>query len=187
MNVLIQLVWAVVKGIDRFTLWIGLSVRWLVALITALMGYEVVMRYVFASPQGWSYDSTVMIGAVYFLYSASYTLLVNGHIRVDLLYHRYGLRRQKLIDVVGAALFMFPPLVALLHRGWYFAWRAIEVGEESHWSFYHLPMAPLRFAILIGFVILMLQLVSWFIRQCHTLITGSEVVPEAVRTSRSEA
>ncbi len=183
-NVLRQVVWAFVKGVDRLTLWTGLTVRWMIVLITALMGFEVVMRYVFRSPQGWSYDSTIMLGGVFFLFSACYTLLVNGHIRVDLLYSRFKLRQQKAMDVVFACVLMFPALVALIVRGWYFAWRALEVGEESRWSFYHLPMAPFRFALLIGILLLSLQAVSWFIRHVYPMITGREMVSET--TGRSE-
>jgi len=71
-------------------------------LIMIIVVIDVVLRYFFNSPLGWSYELIslyLMVGL--FFFSLSDTLNANGHIAVDLLLHRMSDRLRHAADAVG--------------------------------------------------------------------------------------
>lgn len=167
---------SIVKGIDWLAEWSGLTIRWLAIIIMFTMTFEVIMRYVFNNPTAWSYDTTIMMGGAFFLISAPYVLLHRGHIRIDLLYSRYSLRMQKIVDLIFMVLFLFTSLAVFTQQAWHFAFWSLEVGEISQFGYWEPTMTPFRFAVAIGFSLLSLESVSWFIRELYAAITGRELV-----------
>lgn len=166
-----------VNAVDRLALWTGLVVRWVLVAITALMFLEVVRRYIFSNPSGWSYDVTIMLGAVFFLFAACYTLVLDGHIRIDLIYGRFSIRWQQMMDAVFGCILLVPALVVLVVRGWAFAFWSVEVAEVSAYSYFDLPMWPLRYLLAIGFTILLLETLAAIVRQFVSTRRGHKVLP----------
>ena len=166
----------IVKGIDWLAEWSGLTIRWLAIIIMFTMTFEVIMRYIFNSPTAWSYDTTIMMGGAFFLISTPYVLLHRGHIRIDLLYSRYSMRLQKIVDLIFTVLFLFTALAVFTQQAWKFAFWSLEVGEISQFGYWEPTMTPFRFAVAIGFSLLSLESISWFIREMYAAITGREMV-----------
>lgn len=165
-----------VNGIDWLAEWTGLTIRWLAVIIMLTMTLEVVMRYIFNSPTAWSYDITIMMGGAFFLISAPYVLLHKGHIRIDIFYSRYSPRMQRIVDIIFTVLFLFTGLAVFTQQAWKFAFWSLQVGEISQFGYWEPTMTPFRFLVAIGFSILSLETISWFIRELHAAITGKELV-----------
>jgi TRAP-type mannitol/chloroaromatic compound transport system permease small subunit len=168
-----------IRGADWLAEWTGLTIRWLAVIIMLTMTFEVVMRYVFNRPTAWSYDTTIMMGGVFFLLSAPYVLLHRGHIRIDIFYARYSPRMQRIVDLVFTVLFLFTALAVFTQQAWKFAFWSLEVGEISQFGYWEPTMTPFRFFVAIGFSILSLEAISWFIRELFAAITGRNVVATA--------
>jgi TRAP-type mannitol/chloroaromatic compound transport system permease small subunit len=168
-----------IKGIDWLAEWTGLTVRWLAVIIMLTMTLEVIMRYVFNSPTAWSYDTTIMMGGVFFLLSAPYVLLHQGNVRIDIFYAHYSPRMQKIVDLVFTVLFLFPALAIFTQQAWKFAFWSLQVAEISQFGYWEPSMTPFRFFIAIGFSLLSLEAISWFTRQLFALITGRNVAATA--------
>ena len=87
-------------------------------VIVAMMlttGYDVVMRYVFAAPTEWALtlNATAVLAATFF--ALPHLAAVHGHIDMDLVYRRLGVRGQMLADVVtGVAAVAFGGAMAWL-------------------------------------------------------------------------
>lgn len=70
--------------------------------IMMIVVVDVVMRYFFNAPLGWSYvliSVYLMVGLFYF--ALSDTLNHDGHVRVDILHERFSLRVRLIADLVG--------------------------------------------------------------------------------------
>ena len=77
---------AIARAIDTFNEQLGRVVAWF-ALILVLMQFTVVLlRYVFGLGFIPMQESIVFIHAMLFLVAAGYTLLHDGHVRVDIFY-----------------------------------------------------------------------------------------------------
>jgi len=167
---------SIVKAADWLAEWSGVIIRWLSVIIMLTMTFEVVMRYIFDNPTGWSYDTTIMMGGAFFILSTPYVLLHKGHIRIDLLYSRFSRRTQQIVDLSFTVLFLFTGLAVFTQQAWKFAFWSLQVGEISQFGFWEPTMTPFRFVVATGFTLLSLEVISWFIRELYSAITGQELV-----------
>lgn len=103
------------EAVNRF---IGKGVCWL-ALTMVLMQFAiVVLRYVF----GYSWvalDESVLYqhGALFML-GAGYTLLVDGHVRVDIFYASASDRTRRAVDLFGHIFLLMPSMAMLVYWSW---------------------------------------------------------------------
>lgn len=165
-----------VKGIDWLAEKSGTWSSALIVFIMLTMTFEVTMRYVFNAPTIWSYDVTYMLGGAFFLFPASYVLLHEGHVRVDVFYSKFSRRRKTLVDIILTPLLFFPALGVLVYHGWKFAFWSLEQGEVSMIGIWEPSMIPFRFALALGFSLLTLEAISWYICRAFFLIKGTDFI-----------
>ena len=153
-----------VKYIDRISEWTGRIVKWLIfALIGALI-YEVIARYAFNRPSFWSYDVSYILYGAFFLLGAAFTLLVGGHVRIDVFYSRFSPRGRAIIDLVCYLVFFFPVMAILLHKGIDFAQSSWEFGEGSAFSAWKPAIYPYKTVFPVAIFLLLIQGVAEFLR-----------------------
>lgn len=105
---------------------IGRGVAWLTLAMVLVTFVVVVLRYVYAIGWVWLQESYVWMHGIVFMVGAGYTLLHDGHVRVDIFYRPAGRRYKALIDLLGA-VFLLLPLISLV------SWVAVPYVAES-WS-----------------------------------------------------
>jgi TRAP-type mannitol/chloroaromatic compound transport system permease small subunit len=86
-----------VDFIGRVTAWLGLA-------LVLLMAANVLLRYLFRIGSVWSQELEWHIMVPLVLFGMSYGILKDGHLRVDILYVRFGARRRLWIDFASAVL-----------------------------------------------------------------------------------
>ena len=101
------------KIINRINDFFGRGVSWLLVLMVLNVFIVVVLRYVFSFGEVWMQETYVWMHSIVFLLGAGYTLLNNGHVRIDLVYSNASRRYKALIDFIGTIVFAFPVLVFL--------------------------------------------------------------------------
>lgn len=175
-----------VRWIDGLSEWTGRFSAWLVIPLIAVIVYEVFVRYAFNAPTIWSFELQFMLYASSFMLGAAYTLLYGEHIRTDILYNRFSVRWQGIIDAVLYLLFYFPGIALFLLAGWDFAERSWAVGERSEFSPWRPPVYPLKMVIPATAALLLLQGISEFTKSLYAAITGTRY-DEAVRREHEEA
>lgn len=109
---------AVADALDAVNRRIGLAVRWL-AVVMALVQFAVVLlRYVFGVSFVWLNESVLYLHGALFMLGAGFTLLVDQHVRVDIVYARRGPRGRAATDAFGALAFLTPALLLTLWWSW---------------------------------------------------------------------
>jgi TRAP-type mannitol/chloroaromatic compound transport system permease small subunit len=149
---------------DGIIEWTGKIISWLVAVMTVVLGYEVLMRYYFNAPTAWAYDVSSMLGGTFWILGAGYTLMKHKHVRIDIIYSRFSRRTQALIDVIFTSVFFFPVWIGILYRMIPYVALSWQTKERSLESFWRPPIYPLKTVMLIGVCLLLLAGTAEFVR-----------------------
>ena len=91
---------------DRVAVFLGRVTMMLIILLTSVMLYEVVVRYVFEAPTLWANELSLWIAGYLFLTAGLYAMQQRSHIRIYLLYDMVPRRVQHLFDVISTALIL---------------------------------------------------------------------------------
>lgn len=161
-----------VHTIDTFTEWTGGAVAWLSVPLALGLTYEVISRYVFDSPTIWVFDSTYMIYSTLFMLGASYALLKGGHIRTDMLWQNWSVKRRAYIDFWAYLLFYFPGITMWFLAGLDDAIYSFSIWERSEQTAWRPPIWPLKAVIPVAMLMLLIQGVSEFLKSLHAIRTG---------------
>ncbi len=86
----------------------GASFIWLALLIVAAEFLIVVSRFVFSYEQAFQGDLVRFWYAGLFLFASSYTLVHDGHVRVDVLYANFTARGKAVTNALGSLLLGLP-------------------------------------------------------------------------------
>jgi len=94
--------------IDAINGAVGRTVSWCALALVAVQFVAVVLRYVFGVGWIWVVESIVYIHATLFMAGAAYTLLHDGHVRVDIFYAKASAYQRAWVDLSGSVLFLWP-------------------------------------------------------------------------------
>ncbi|OIQ69416.1 tripartite ATP-independent periplasmic transporters, DctQ component [mine drainage metagenome] len=157
------------NGIDALNRFVGKHVIWLILASTMISAINAIVRKAF------NYSSNAFLEVQWYLFAATFMLcsaftLLNGeHVKIDVLYSRWGKRAQTWIDVFGFACFLLPLCTAILWFSVPFFLQGFHSGEMSsnaggleRWPVY--AMMPL------GFGLLWLQCTSELIKRVAFLL-----------------
>ena len=104
--------------IDALNRAVAQFVRWF-ALAMALVQFGIVIgRYIFGVNSIWVQESVLYLHASLFMFAAGYTLLVDKHVRVDIVYARVSNASRRCIDITGHLLFLLPAMGVLAWWSW---------------------------------------------------------------------
>ncbi len=107
-----------VRTLDGFSQAVGSVVRWLALAMVLVQFMVVVARYVFGLSDVAVNESVLYMHSTLFMLGAGYTLLVNGHVRVDIFYNRLGDAGRRRIDLFGHLFLLMPTMIAVLYWSW---------------------------------------------------------------------
>jgi TRAP-type mannitol/chloroaromatic compound transport system permease small subunit len=162
----------IIRVIDSISAWSGKIVCWLVLIFTVVLGYEIVMRYVFNAPTKWAFDISYMLGGTYFWLGEGYTLYKKKHVRIDIFYRKFSVRRQALVDIFFSLIFFFPLWGLLLYElipYVYLSWITDERSMQGYW----MPILyPFKTVMPLGVALLLLQGVAELMRSTLVLVQG---------------
>lgn len=116
--------------VDRISLIISRVTMLCIPVIVVAVGYEVVMRYLFAKSTSWVNDLTVWLGAICYVVSGIYAMQRRAHIRITLLYDAVPRKLRLAFDVVAllvVLIFSFSLIVGAGPNAWgaLMAWERI--------------------------------------------------------------
>ena len=120
-----------------------------------------------ASSNAWLEVQWYMFAAMVLL-GAPYTLKLNEHVRVDLIYGMVSERTRIWIDIVGGFLFLLPICVILIYFTWPWfldSWRIHETSSNAG----GLIRWPVKLILPVGFSLMALQGVSEIIKRIAAL------------------
>lgn len=163
---------ATIHVIDTLSEWTGKVTAWLIVPMTIAVSYEVVARHFFRAPTMWAFDVTYMLYGTHFMLGTAYTLMRTGHVRTDMLYQNWSIRRQNLIDAIGYLFFFFPAMALVLYFGWQEAAHSWAIGETSDASPWRPIVYPFKTVIPLTALFLIIQGFAEFLKNLYAIRTG---------------
>ena len=168
---------AVAKAIDAVNTRIGKIMAWLVVLAILISATNAVIRKAFdMSSNAWLEAQWILFGVV-FLLCAPWTLILNEHIRIDIVSSRFSKRMRDWIDVLGHLFFLFPTCLIVMYTGWPFFYRSFVLNEQSL-NAGGLPQWPAKFLVPFAFTLLFIQGISELIKRI-AIMRGQMADPHA--------
>lgn len=165
-----------IRRVDWFIERSGRLLSWLVLAFVLTMAYEVIARYVFNSPTVWSYDISYMLGGGMIVLGGAYLILHDGHVRIDVVYGRLSNRQRLISDIVLWFVFFLPMVLILIQSSYHYAYRAWAFDEVSGVGIWRPPLFPFKAAILVAWCMVLVEGVSWVLKDVLKLLTGEEDV-----------
>ena len=176
---------AFVRLVDRLNDTIGRGVAWLTLAMVLITFAVVVLRYIYAIGWVWMQESYVWLHGIVFMVGAGYTLLHDGHVRVDVFYRPAGYRYRAIVDLLGALLLLLPVVVLVFLVSYDYvidSWLRLEESREAGGmpALFLLKSVILVFCGLLGLQGLSLAGRSILVLQGHPDFMPEDEEPEAV-------
>ncbi len=186
---------AVSRVIDEIGRWTAIIATWLVLFAALVSAFNALFRYsigtiiyldaklrMFGGGLGFLFnlyrdnsnslrDVQLIMFAAMVMLGASWTLKINEHVRVDLLYGSASYRKRCWIDLTGAVFFLVPVCLVLIYFSWPWfleSWTGNEMSANAG----GLPRWPFKIFLPLGFALVLLQGISEIIKCVAALTTG---------------
>lgn len=159
--------------IDRINEWVGKFVSLWIAAMTGIVVYEVIMRYIFNKPTIWVHELSLYIFGVMWILAGGYTLYGKRMVNMDVFYGRFSAKGQAIFDLC-TFIFAIIFCVVLLWKSGADGWLSLKHLDTSGTA-WDVPFYPVRLALPAGALLLLIQVLSKFIKDLY-LITGRNTV-----------
>jgi len=157
------------RVIDVINERVGRAVAWAALAMVLVQFTVVVMRYVFGFGSILMQESVIYLHAILFMIGSAYTLLHDGHVRLDIFYRDASIRTKALVDLWGSIGLLIPVTVLI----WWFSWPYVagswEVLEGSRETSGIHAVFLLKTVILVFAALMFLQGISLLARSILTL------------------
>ena len=117
--------------VDRVISAIGKSASWLWIVVTGVIIYAVVGRYVFDAGSVTLEEVQWHLAGAGWLLGLGYTLVTDDHVRVDVIHERLSLRGQAWIELFGLLFLLLPFLGLAVYEMIPYAFSSWQQGETS--------------------------------------------------------
>lgn len=159
-----------VKAVDGTSVVVGKIVGYFMVLVMISSTIEIVSRYFFNSPTIWAYEFGQYLFGAYFLLAGAITLYYREHVGMDVVASHLSPRKQAALNAltyVFAALFCG----VLVYKGGQFAYKSV-IHLERAASVWAPPIWPLKAALPVAGLLMLLQATSNLIKDLYFALTG---------------
>ncbi len=146
----------------------GRIANWCVLLACLISAGNALVRYGFSDSSNAWLEIQWYLFAAMFMLGAPYTLRMNEHVRVDILYGSVSPRVQLWIDLLGGILFLLPATIIIGWMSWPIFVDSFVSGEVSN-NAGGLIRWPVKLLMPLGFGLLTLQGISEIIKRIAAL------------------
>ncbi len=160
------------KSIDKINEKVGEVLSFFLFGFFLLLLLEVLLRYFFNSPTVWANELSQMLFGAYAILAGGHILRIDGHVNVDIVYSRLSQRKRAILDIVTSVLFFLFSGMLLVY-GSEMALDSLSRWEHSE-SAWNPPLYPLRLAMPLAALLLLLQGIAKLIRDIM-LVFGVEL------------
>ena len=173
-----QLIDGLNERVGRYLMWLVLAAVLISAVNATVRKTFDTSSNAFLEIQWYLFSAVVMLGS-------AYTLLRNGHVKIDVVIGRFSKRTQLIVECLGILCFLLPFVFKVNELVWPLVIQAYHSGEMSQnagglirWPVYALVPA--------GFILLGLQGVSELIKRIAFLMGLADDPTRPVQTKSAE-
>jgi TRAP-type mannitol/chloroaromatic compound transport system permease small subunit len=161
------------RAIDAVNDRLGWLANWLVLAACLISAGNAMSRYAYdLSSNAWLEIQWYLFAAIV-MFGASYTLKVNEHVRVDIVYTHLSERGKEWLDLVGTAVFLVPSMLVIAYYSWPFFMQSYSINEMSG-NAGGLLRYPVKFLVPLGFFLVAMQGISEIIKRAASLAGAAE-------------
>ncbi|KZB53949.1 MULTISPECIES: TRAP transporter small permease subunit [Thalassospira] len=150
-----------VRWVDCVNRIIGRFAMYLIFAMLAVLLYSAATKLM-EFPALWTLETAQFLMVSYFLLGGGYSMQLDSHVRMDLLYGALSPRKQAGLDAI-TILFLIFYLAFLLYGGVSSTSYAFEYGETSY-SAWSPPMSPIKAIMTFGVFMMLLQAIATFFK-----------------------
>lgn len=121
-------------ALDQYATLVGQYLSWLALLMALTVVGVVVSRKVLGIGSVAAQESIVYMHAVLIMLASAYTLLKDGHVRVDIFYRLMNPHQKAWVNGLGSVFFLLPTALAITLVAWGFvteAWSNLEASADA--------------------------------------------------------
>ena len=159
---------AISEIIDAVNERFGRIANWCVLLACLISAGNALVRYGFNSSSNAWLEIQWYLFAAMFMLGAPYTLKMNEHVRVDIIYGNVPPKVQLWIDLLGGIFFLMPTVIIIGWMSWPMFVDSFVSGEMSN-NAGGLIRWPVKLFMPLGFGLLALQGISEIIKRIAAL------------------
>ena len=148
-----------VEAVNRV---IGRLVMYLIFAMMGVLLFSSGSRTFFNTSHIWIVETAQFMLAAYYLLGGGYSMQLDSHVRMDLLYSGWSPRTRALVDALTIGFLIFY-LVFLLVGGISSTQYALEYGQKNY-SSWAPPLAPIKIIMTIGIALMLLQAIATFFK-----------------------
>ena len=155
------------------TVW-GEFVGFWIFVITAIICYEVIARYIFNAPTIWAAHLAQQVFGGFIVMGGAYALIHGAHTRMDLIYNRLpGDRARAILDIFTSSLFFIFVIVLLVQMIPY-VWHATLMDRKIHSWIWDAREWPMLWCIPVASFLLLIQGIIVFVRNVAKASRGGK-------------
>ena len=154
------------RFVDAMNRTIGRVAMYLIFAMMGILLWGALSRSVFDVPHIWVVEMAQMTMAAYYFLGGAYSVQLDSHVRMDLLYGRWSLRTRAIVDAVTGCCLLFY-VTFLLYGGISSTQYALEYGQTNY-SAWAPPLAPIKIVMTFGIVMMLLQVIATFFKDLET-------------------
>ena len=156
------------KLIDGLNDRLGVAANWMVLAACLISAANAMSRYAFDLSSNAFLEIQWYLFAAIVMLGASYTLRMNEHVRVDIIYTHLSERGKEWLDLVCTAVFLVPSMLVIAYYSWPFfmqSWNVQEISGNAG----GLIRWPVKVLVPLGFTLVALQGISEIIKRAASL------------------
>ena len=151
-----------VRYVDAVNYVVGRFAMYLFFVMGGVLIYATLSRVLAGIPVNWALEMSQFLLSAYYLLGGPYTLQLNGHVRMDLLYTQLSPQKRALTDAI-TILFVTFYLVVLFLGGLSATDYAI-VYQQRNYSSWSPLLWPIKLVMTIAIFLMLLQTISIFFK-----------------------
>ena len=162
---------AYVRSVEAVNRRVGRMAMYIVLVMAAILFWSALSKTFFL-PSLWTLEMAQFAMVAYYLLGGPYSMQLDSHVRMDLLYTKWSPRTRTSVDCF-TIVFLIAYLVLLLYGGASSTEYALKYGERAHsaWGPY---MAPIKILACVGIFLMLLQAFAVLFRDIAKL-RGEEI------------
>jgi TRAP-type mannitol/chloroaromatic compound transport system permease small subunit len=158
---------AFVRVVDGVNYRVGRFAMYLIYVLGAVLLGSTLSRLVFGAPFNWALELSQFILSAYYLLGGAYAWQQGAHVRMDLLYQNFPVRRRVVTDAI-TVLFVIFYLVVVFAGGISSTNYAI-VYKQTNYSAWAPVLWPIKLVMTIAIFLMLLQAISSFVKDIAEL------------------
>jgi TRAP-type mannitol/chloroaromatic compound transport system permease small subunit len=158
--------------VDAVNRVLGNIVMYLALVIMGVLLFGSLTRYVFNVPFVWIIEMAQFLMAAYYILGGGYSLQLDAHVRMDVFYERWKPKTRAFVDSITAFFLVFY-LTFMIYGGFSSTTYSLKYNQTNY-SAWAPPMAPIKIIMTVGIVLMLLQAISIFFKDLAR-VTNREI------------